>query len=320
MIARTKHALKTAAAALVLGGLMASPEVGAASPAPRACSNSTSSMYNACLNDANDSFWVNTAKCQNLSNGQDRRACEAEKRNTNKENLALCRAQMEAREDVCEELGEAPYDPQVVPANFVDPLQIGTSVAPNPYLILTPGYTRVYKSPSKIITVTVMHDTVDIRGVGCILSRDTVTDLDGKVLEDTLDYFAQDVFGNVWYFGETTAEYEDGFPVTVDGSFRAGVNRAKQGIGMLAVPTTGKLYREEFDVGNAEDLAKVVTTTASESAPAASCAGTCLLTDNFTPVSPTKRGKKYFAPGIGEIVEFPADDPTDREVLVEYHY
>ena len=38
-------------------------------------------------------------------------------------------------------------------------------------------------------------------GVTCIVVRDTV-DIDGVLIEDTVDWFAQDVEGNVWYFGE----------------------------------------------------------------------------------------------------------------------
>jgi hypothetical protein len=44
------------------------------------------------------------------------------------------------------------------------------------------------------------------------------------------------------------------------------------------------------------------------------------LTNNFTPIRPGTSEKKYYAPGIGEIVAFPESDPTNREVLVNYHY
>lgn len=284
------------------------------------CSSSAVSMNSACTYDAADNFWVNTAKCQNVSDARERAACAAETRQSYRTDLALCGEQKVERLDVCTDLGQAPYDPQINPANFVNPLHIGGSVAANPYLILTPGYTRVYRSPSQIITIAVTHDTTSILGVTCIVSRDTVTDLDANLIEDTVDYFAQDVSGNVWYFGETTAEYEGGFPVTVDGTFRAGVERAKPGIAMLAVLPSGKLYREEFALGSAEDLAEVITTTATESAPAASCQQSCLLTDNFTPIRPGNSEKKYYAAGIGEIVAFPEDDPANREVLVSYHY
>ncbi len=331
MIPLKKHPLKatgrslavlvTAASAATYTVLaLAVPEARAGAPPSTSCSDSTDSMYTACFLGSGDDFFVNTAKCQNVSEGPDRKACEAEKRKTYKDDLKLCSTQKADRQDVCRDLGQAPYDPQIVPANYVDPLQIGTSVTPNPFLIIKPGYTRVYKSPSQIITITVTHDTVEILGVTCIVSRDTVTDLHGNLIEDTVDYFAQDLSGNVWYFGETTGEYEGGFPVSLEGTFKGGADRAKPGIAMLAVLPPGKLYREEFALGVAEDLAEVISTSASEAAPAASCRRTCLLTDNFTPIKPGGSEKKYYAPGIGEIVAFPEDDPSNREVLVDYHY
>jgi hypothetical protein len=292
----------------------------APSAAAPSCSISSFRMYSACSHGAADNFWVSAAICQNVADRADRRDCESEMHDTYKSDLTLCRAQRVVRMNACKDLGQSPYDPQIDPVNFVDPLEIGTSVVANPYLILTPGYTRVYNSPTEVITITVTHDTAVILGVTCIVSRDTARDPDGNLIEDTVDYFAQDVTGNVWYFGETTAEYEGGLPVSVEGTFKAGVERAKPGIAMLAVLPSGQLYREEFALGTAEDMARVISTTASESAPAASCRASCLQTDNFTPIAPSAGETKYYAPGIGEIVAFPASDPTQREVLVSYHY
>jgi hypothetical protein len=42
--------------------------------------------------------------------------------------------------------------------------------------------------------------------------------------EDTLDWFAQDKDGNVWYFGENTHELEDSLITTIEGTFMGGVN------------------------------------------------------------------------------------------------
>lgn len=53
---------------------------------------------------------------------------------------------------------------------------------------------------------TVLTDTITLMGVTCRAVRDTVS-LDGKVVEDTLDYYAQDKDGNVWYFGEESKDY-----------------------------------------------------------------------------------------------------------------
>ena len=68
--------------------------------------------------------------------------------------------------------------------------------------------------------------------------RDTAYE-DGVPIEDTLDWFAQDADGNVWYLGENTAEFEDGELTSRGGSFEAGVDGALPGIIMPVVPGAG---------------------------------------------------------------------------------
>jgi hypothetical protein len=72
-------------------------------------------------------------------------------------------------------------------------------------------------------------------GVDTAVVHDTVT-LDGKPFEDTLDWYAQDRDGNVWYFGEATEEFRDDGTVDTTGSFESGVNGALPGIVMPGHP------------------------------------------------------------------------------------
>ena len=55
--------------------------------------------------------------------------------------------------------------------------------------------------------------------------------------EDTFDWYAQDVAGNVWYFGEDTAEYAKGQVSSTTGSWEAGVDGVQPGVVMLAAAT-----------------------------------------------------------------------------------
>lgn len=57
--------------------------------------------------------------------------------------------------------------------------------------------------------VTVTHNTKLILGVTCVEVLDTVT-VNGELTERTLDWFAQDKDGNVWYFGENSEELAAG--------------------------------------------------------------------------------------------------------------
>ena len=77
-----------------------------------------------------------------------------------------------------------------------------------------------------------------------------------NVLEErTSDYYAQDRCGNVWYFGEDTAELDShGNVVSTEGSFHAGVDGAQPGVFMQAHARVGRKFRQEWYAGQAEDM------------------------------------------------------------------
>jgi len=137
-------------------------------------------------------------------------------------------------------------------------------------------------------------------GVTCVEVRDTVKH-DGVLTEDTLDWFAQDRDGNVWYFGENTHELVDGLISTIDGTFMAGVDGAKAGIVMKAHPMVADFYRQEFSLDNAEDLAEVVSLTESVTVPAGSYSP-CLKTRETSPLETDLLEFKYYAPNVGNIL------------------
>jgi hypothetical protein len=57
--------------------------------------------------------------------------------------------------------------------------------------------------------MSVTHQTKKVMGVECVVVDDRAWE-DGKLIEKTYDWFAQDKEGTVWYFGEDTKEYENG--------------------------------------------------------------------------------------------------------------
>lgn len=68
-------------------------------------------------------------------------------------------------------------------------------------------------------------------------------DVDGDIIEDTLDWYAQDKDGTVWCLSEDTAEFEDGKITTREGPFEAGVDSAQAGVIMPSSPEVGMAYR-----------------------------------------------------------------------------
>lgn len=183
------------------------------------------------------------------------------------------------------------------PSNFV-------RVVDNPYFPLPPGRTLVYEGKTEAgfehSEFIITHKTKVILGVTCVEVRDLVY-LDGVLAEDTLDWFAQDRQGNVWYFGENTGELVDGRVVTLEGTFTAGVNGDKPGIVMEAHPMVGDFYRQEFSLGNAEDFAEVVALNATVRTPAGTFQN-CLQTQETTPLETTLLERKYYAVGVGNVL------------------
>jgi len=280
---------------------------------PAVCSSTTRLALKACRNDVQDNYYVQLGKCQNESDNADRAACIEEAKATLKEERQLCGEQRQARADVCDLIGEAAYDPEINEADYVSPEQ--TAANPNPLFPLVPGTTRIYKAGDQTITVKVTDNTREILGVTTIEVSDIVME-NGEPVEDTRDWYAQDVYGNVWYFGEVAQNFEDGVLTNLDGSWTAGVDQAKPGIAMEAAPQVGDVYRQEYLLGEAEDMGEVLDLYGSETAPAASCSGNCVVIRDFTPLEPDANEHKYYVPGIGNIVT--VDVTTgDREELVE---
>lgn len=196
----------------------------------------------------------------------------------------------------------APTPP--LPPSTVDASQFVT-VVDNPYFPLIPGTTFVYDGSTEDgpehVEVTVTFETKTILGVTCTVVRDQVS-VAGEVVEDTLDWFAQDNDGNVWYFGEASADYEDGVVISTDGSWEAGVGGAVPGIIMPGRPIPGDPYYQEYAAGTAEDIGQVIAI--DETVTTAS--GTyddVIVTEETNPLDPGPVEHKYYAPGIGLVLE-----------------
>jgi hypothetical protein len=187
------------------------------------------------------------------------------------------------------------------PAATVNPADFVAAVD-NPYFALQPGTTFFYENAdgSAGNEFVVTRRTKVIQGVTCVVVMDTATE-DGEVVEKTFDYFAQDIYGNVWYFGEDTKEFVDGKVVSTEGSWRAGVDGAQPGIIMKASPQVGDEYNQENAPGVAEDRAEVLSLDAPASAPYAAFLQT-LQTLDTTPLDTGSVEHKFYAAGVGQVL------------------
>src|SRR5262245_17000269 len=195
-----------------------------------------------------------SSNCINLTGPGAADACQAEALTTFNDGFAEIVAQFQARKDICALMGGGLYDPVIDPQNFTQP-------KPNPLFPFETGASWTYNEQTdeglQVNVVTITDQTKLIDGVVCKAVHDTVA-LDGAIIEDTFDYFAEDNDGTVWYFGEISEEFQDVAIPNFDGSFISGIDGAKPGIIMLAAPTVDTTYRQEYLVNEAEDVATVV--------------------------------------------------------------
>lgn len=211
-----------------------------------------------------------------------------------------------------------PPDP---PANFVHPI-----IDPNPFFPLIPGTTFFYEgeadgfATSDVTEVTC--STLDIEGVKTTIVRDRAFNENGKLVEDTFDYYAQDKDGNVWYFGEDTTEFdpETGLPISTEGTWRAGpATDADAGFIMLANPQVGDRYYQEFAPRVAVDQAKVISLDGSACVPYQTpdfCSDELLVTKETSQLDPGVVENKYYVRDIGFILAEIVKGGDERSELV----
>jgi len=180
----------------------------------------------------------------------------------------------------------------------------------NQYFPLVRGTRFTYKGfvqkAAVVDMVTVTRNTPTIDGVRTVEVRDQVYE-DGVLTEDTLDWYAQDDAGNVWYFGELATQLPAG---THDGSWTAGVAGAQPGYIMEAAPKVGDAYCQENAPGSAQDAGEVLNTSTSRSVPFGDFSGNVLQTKDYSLLEP-KNENKFYAPGVGLIEAVSTTGPSE---------
>jgi hypothetical protein len=282
------------------------------------CSSTVELQEQGCLFEKKDDNFNARAICTNLLDADERAECFADATDTLREETQLCNEQSDAREDLCKSIGEARYEPDFDPAHFDDPR---APSHPNPYFPIAVGNHWSVSGGGDNVEIEVLDKVKSIDGVPCVVVNDTASDENGVPLEITDDWFAQRKDGSVMYCGENTAEYEtfagddpqDPERVSTDGTFKAGRDGDKAGVVFPGSPRVGATYRQEWSPGNAEDAAMVLSTTYTyghdatldQLVPPAlagllcSAKEPCVVTAEFSPLSPGSLEHKYFARGIG---------------------
>ena len=205
-----------------------------------------------------------------------------------------------------------------IPNVTVDPADFSATID-SKYLPLRPGMQFTYEGTSESdatrVEVSVSKETKEIMGVTCLVVSDTVF-VNGQLEEATLDWYAQDRTGNVWYFGEDSKEYKNGKVVSTKGSWEAGVDGAQPGIIMEADPKVGDSYRQEYLQGEAEDMAQVLALDLTRNVYGRTYSQ-LLQTREWTPLEPGVAEEKLYAPGVGLVETKMVEGGSDAEYLVQ---
>jgi len=203
------------------------------------------------------------------------------------------------------------YNPQLDVSDFTNSAQLT-----NPYFSFEVGKKYLYEGQTEDglehIEVELLTTTRNVMGITCAIIHDKVW-VDGKLIEDTRDWYAQDNHGLVWYMGEDVDNYNsNGELINHNGAWQAGIDGAKPGIIMLADPQPGMQYRQEYYFNHAEDQAEVVAT----NIPLQIGFGIfekCLQTKEWTELEKDVLEYKFYAPGFGVVKEM---NVTDNEEIV----
>ena len=200
-------------------------------------------------------------------------------------------------------------------ADFVDP-----TLSANRWFPLEPGMQWVREGTTLIGNRAVPHEVVTtvtdvirtIDGVETVLVYDRSVGA-GQVVQQSLDYFAQDKLGNVWTMGGATEQYEAGRYIAVDEAWLAGTDGAKAGILMPAGPTAKTpAWSIARPPGEDGDAAEFLRMQKRECVPYR-----CF--DNVLVIREGKRSAldnefKYYVDGVGQIRNEPRGSSRHEDI------
>ena len=193
------------------------------------------------------------------------------------------------------------------PKNFED-----SNGEPNRWFPLVPGtqtlrdgsITRGSRKLKHQLRVTVTDVTKEVNGVRTVLVLDQDIDA-GQVGEASIDYLAQDKYGNIWYLGSYTERYEGGRFVNAVDAWLAGKKGAKPGVWMLTDPKEGMKY---VQMQNSRETIRSEVDKVNDRK--------CVPFKCFKSLRVLEDGSefKYFGPGVGHIATEPNYSGGEQEI------
>jgi hypothetical protein len=193
------------------------------------------------------------------------------------------------------------------PKNFGDPigdLNRWYPLVPGTQTLRDGSITRGSRKLKHQLRETVTDVTKEVSGVRTVLVLGQDIDA-GQVGEASIDYLAQDKFGNIWYLGSYTEKYQGGQFVNANDAWLAGKKDAKPGVWMLADPKEGMKFVQAQTPR--ETIRSEVDKVGDRKCVPFKCFNSLRILEDGSEF-------KYFGPGVGHIATEPNYSGGEQEI------
>jgi hypothetical protein len=215
--------------------------------------------------------------------------------------------------------GPTGIDGLTIPTPSPDPGDFIAGVD-NPWFPLAPGsswtYRRYTPTSLTIVVATVLPTPRRVDGVPTTAVRFVVRRPHGRTAFAAVRWYAQDLAGNVWWFGQRV-----GGTVSVDPlatrSWVAGRRRAEPGLLVPAHPRAGDGFDNGFERGVMERRTTVLSLDVTVALPHGPYRHT-LETQDLSGMEPTLTVQSYYAPGVGLVAQQAVRASTTELTLIRF--
>lgn len=206
-----------------------------------------------------------------------------------------------------------PGEPAFAPTHFDDTSDVVT----NPYCPIVVGRVLAYEArdSDERVVVEATGSQRTIAGVRCAEVLEQTYE-DGELVEETRTWFAQDAAGNVWVLAEAQAELSGGTVVSTAGSWDAEADGITPSIRMKANHVPGDTYRLSAAPDDAADWIRITAADLDMHLPTGGTSYSgCVSLQEWDPTEFGSDELKYYAPGIGLVLEHELDGSDPIELV-----